>query len=697
MANATNRQIPLNQLVLSPKNVRKTPASEAEDAELYASLKAKGLKQNLLVHKVGDDFHVHAGGRRLKQLQKLAADGHIKTDEKIRCVLEDAEAAEETSVAENVIRAAMHPVDQFTAFANLIDQGRSVDEVATRFGVTANLVERRLKLARVAPQILDAFRNGDMNLECVMAFTLCDDHARQTEVWESVSTGYSFNRESSIRHMLTEKTSSANSRLGRFVGLDAYKAAGGEVIEDLFSDNDSVRLKDAGLLERLAQEKLDAIAADKSKDWKWVEAVLDFDYTDVLKYGRVTPQPKDLDPEAQQELDTLLARAAELEAHEGDWTDELYAEAERISPRIEELENLRANSAEYSEEQRAISGCIVSLGFQGDVNLEEGLVRPEDFPAQEPEADAVDGENTAEGETSTVLEIAPPRSTTTYKTPVDPVVATRKEQGVSGALADDLRATRHQVLKAHLSADFGSAFDAMLYSMCRRVFTLGYNQAPIDISLTPAMVAASKELLEETVAANVLDEIRNSLNLDWMKLEAPADFEAMCALAQADKQNIFAWCTAHALEQQLSTDSNASPVVERLGRRMQVDVARFWRPTSETYWGRVKKDHALAVADELIGERWVNDRSNSKKAQLAKSMENAFGDEPQERAGLAPDAAAKTSTWLPDGMAFAIDEEAKPTETDTGDPEADSAVADEGELEEDDDAELPAFLSEAAE
>ena len=49
-ASSKVRNIPLSQLVLSPANVRKTPATAAEDAALEASIRAKGILQNLIVH-----------------------------------------------------------------------------------------------------------------------------------------------------------------------------------------------------------------------------------------------------------------------------------------------------------------------------------------------------------------------------------------------------------------------------------------------------------------------------------------------------------------------------------------------------------------------------------------------------------------------------------------------------------------------
>ena len=85
------KNIPSNKLVLSPGNVRKTPPSAAAEAELKASIKARGLKQNLVVHPSDGEKGVHAvtaGGRRLKALQELAAEGVIADDLKVPCLVE---------------------------------------------------------------------------------------------------------------------------------------------------------------------------------------------------------------------------------------------------------------------------------------------------------------------------------------------------------------------------------------------------------------------------------------------------------------------------------------------------------------------------------------------------------------------------------------------------------------------------------
>ena len=134
--------------------------------------------QNLVVTDAGDGiFHVIAGGRRLEAIRSLIEEGRLPSDYAVPCQIVGDCNALELSLAENTVRLAMHPADQFEAFAALIDQGMTAAEVASRFGVEESLVMKRMKLARVAPPLLAEYRDGGLTLECLMAFTITDDHA----------------------------------------------------------------------------------------------------------------------------------------------------------------------------------------------------------------------------------------------------------------------------------------------------------------------------------------------------------------------------------------------------------------------------------------------------------------------------------------------------------------------------------------
>ena len=232
------QSIPLNKLVLSDRNVRKTGAEDAID-DLVASIAAHGLLQSLVVQpgKRGK-FAVIAGGRRLRALQTLAERGDIETSHEVPCrVIGTDEAAEELSLAENIIRAPMHPADQFEAFRAVIDQGKTIADVAARFNVSEDLVERRLKLGRLSPVILQAYRDEKLDLEEAQAFALSDNHAEQERVFDELAEADQLYPRR-IRAALTQGEVPSSDRACRFIGREAYLAAGGMIRRDLFDDED---------------------------------------------------------------------------------------------------------------------------------------------------------------------------------------------------------------------------------------------------------------------------------------------------------------------------------------------------------------------------------------------------------------------------------------------------------------------------
>lgn len=638
------RMIPLNKLALSPKNVRKVAPTATEDAELLASIRENGVKQNLAGYECGkDQYRIDAGGRRLKALQTLAEEGTIPADHPVACLIEDEAEATITSTTENAQRAAMHPADQFEAFSTMINEGQSEEDIARKFGVSLDVVRKRLKLARVAPEILEQFRENEITLECVMAFTLTDNHDRQTTVWNAVKDSYHVHP-AHLKRLLTETGYSANSKLGRFVGIDAYKEAGGQVMTDLFVDHDSTHLENPELLERLAVEKLQEMAQSYIGDWKWVDVHLELDHGAFRSFGRVYPQDVDPDPELLAEIETLNKREEELAAigDERDATEEEYEEYEAIAPRITEIEDQIEAAKPYIEEDRALAGVVISISHRGELQVEKGLVRPEEIPAPDPEGD--------EGESGETRIAAP---TSSVPAPVaDPAAALRRADGITAGLADDLRFTRHHILRAHLSVDYDVAFDIMLYTMCQEVFGKSYAESALDILLRKVYALNGDKLIADSVADKMLDAMHQALNLEWMELEAPEDLRAMSALSAEDKQALFAFATAFALKSQLSTDNRPTPLIEELGARMDVDVAACWRPTAANYWGTVTKAHIVDIAKEMIGDDFSDERSSEKKGEAAAAMESAFGEMACETAGLSKAIAAKTTRWLPKGMEF---------------------------------------------
>jgi len=184
----TIQDIPLNQLAHSPLNVRKT-RNKDRVAQFASSIEAHGILQNFRVHPAeGDKFGVVIGGTRLDALRLLLKQKKIAADYLVPCDVRPADdpTLTEASLAENIIRDAMHPADEFDAFKKLADDGQGPDTIAARFGTSPTMVRQRLKLAVVSPRLIAVFRKDEMTLDQLMAFTLTDEHRKQEKVWREL-------------------------------------------------------------------------------------------------------------------------------------------------------------------------------------------------------------------------------------------------------------------------------------------------------------------------------------------------------------------------------------------------------------------------------------------------------------------------------------------------------------------------------
>jgi ParB family chromosome partitioning protein len=394
--------VPLDQLSLSPLNVRKRPATPEQDAELKATILAKGLQQNLVVIPGEDEEHfaVVAGGRRLKALQDLAGEGAIAPDHPIRCIVVPMEEGAEHSLIENAVRANMHPAEEVLAFRDLIlAQDWSFDAVAERYGVSLRVVNQRMKLANVAPSILDAWRDGGLTQSQVEAFALSDDTERQRAYFED-SSDWALKPDSIRKAMMDKALAIGRDRLATFVGREDYEAAGGSIVTDLFAE--SVYLQDAALVQDLAVKKLQTLADEivGREGWAWGKTALEFSYREFEKHGRIYGKAAE-DTERDRLQAALNEAQAAYDTRETAITEELTdpetgeideqafeaacdgdAELERISAGIETateaLQRHGTNSGMiYDPAEKALAGVALSISHDGRLELKRGLVHPD--------------------------------------------------------------------------------------------------------------------------------------------------------------------------------------------------------------------------------------------------------------------------------------------------------------------------------
>ncbi|MCY4026784.1 MAG: ParB N-terminal domain-containing protein [Acidobacteria bacterium] len=676
MMKLTNRNIPLSRLKLSAANVRTVSADPEDDKELQASILSLGVLESLLVVPNGDDnFDVVAGGRRLAALQQLAEAGKIAADYVAPCrVLGAGADPAEVSLHENEKRAPMHPADQYEAYERLRAKGMTAADIASRAGVSERQVTKMMRLGTVAPELLAAFRNGEMNLQTLMAFTVTDDRQAQLDVWAKARSGGATWPEH-IRDQLTEGAVIGSSGLASFVGLEAYEKAGGRVQRDLFSqfDDEAVYLLDRGLLMKLAEAELKKTADRLAKRWKWVEIQIEADWERIHTLHQLRGEPGTPTAAERKRLDQLADRMQDIAdnppmdpAEQGN----AYARSQELNAKHEKLEARIAARTKYRPEDMRIAGCIVTLrGARADVIT--GLVLPEDVPpkpkktarkkdaadapANAPEADGANpaegGEEPAAPPPSFDERFEEPWTTRTTRNHQSPEAAHAKAAGLSAAVIDDLAAIRTGIVRAALAKRFDVAFDLAAYLLVMDTSTRG-TERPADIRLVrTSLRPMGRNGESDFAAASPGEKLDSPPTGQWMKLgDDLKRFDSFRALPDAEKQDLFARAVSAALHNQAANQHRALPVGERVVELLDIDFATAVRPSEKYFWKRLTRARMLEIAEAVVGTEWAKARRNHKKGQLAADMAAVFGDDPQGRAALDAAARERVEQWAMPGF-----------------------------------------------
>jgi len=575
--------IPLNRLKKSPRNARKTPHSAADIEALAASTREKGILQPPVVEpEVRDDgtptgaYLVTIGeGRRLSQLLR-AKRKEIKKTQPIRCVIDTAHDAFEISLDENVTRFAMHPADQFEAFRELAEvKGWSAEEIGARFGVSATLVRRRMRLGAVSPVLMAAYRAEELTLDQLMAFAVSEDHARQEQVFADLA----YNRAPMfIRRMMTEHEVEASDRRARYVGIEAYEAAGGRVRRDLFSEDGQGWFEDAALLDRLALENLiaEAEALRAAEGWLWAEGRLEYPHDHGCR--RVYPRIVEPDAETQARLDTLAEEYDAIVAACGD--DPLTeAQDERLTAIDAEL--AAARSERYDSNDVARGGLFVILGQDGP-RIERGFIRPEDEAPTEPDA-VRDPEDHSARDTDA---------------PDDSADHTETRKTLSERLVADLTAHRTAALRDALAEQPQIAFLAALHALTLQTFYRG-GETCLDLRVSSLALDGHAEGLADTPAGRALE----ARHARWAG-QLPDDPDALLATVQAlsneDRLALFAHVVALSVNavQRVGASRRALAHADVLTDLVDLDMGRYWTATAASYFSRVTK----ALIAEAVAE-----------------------------------------------------------------------------------------------
>jgi ParB family chromosome partitioning protein len=616
-----SRDIPFNRLVLSQANVRRIKAGVSIE-ELAEDIGRRTLLQSLTVRPVLDEsgvetgmFEIPAGGRRYRALELLVKQKRLTRTAPIPCIVRTEGLAEEDSLAENVQRAPLHPLDQFRAFLALREKGMNEEEIAAAFFVNVQVVKQRLRLASVSPQLLDVYAADGMSLDQLMAFAVNSDHARQQQVWEALQRSH--NKEPHyIRRLLTEGTVRASDKRAQFVGIEAYHAAGGATMRDLFQQDDGGWLQDPALLDRLVGEKLDREAdAIRAEGWKWVEVSIDFPYGHTYGLRRLAGEQVALTDAEAATAEALRAEYDRLEQTYAD-ADELPEEADQRLGEIETaLAALDDRPVKYDPTEVARAGAFVSIDGAGALRVERGYVRAEDepvVPKSEPQADPDSGAVQA-----APAGVQPGGNGPTAQEEPD------EDEGVKpipDRLMTELTTYRTLALRDALGQKWDVAFLAALHALCLKLFYRYATNSCVEIEVKSVVFGNQAPGLNDTAIAKAVDD-RHRRWSEQLPRE-PGDLWSALLVFDADsRQALFAHCVAlgvNAVHESWNRRPHALAHADRLAEALDLDIAAAgWKPTIDNYFGRVTKARILQAVREAKGEGAAQLIDHSKKAEMA--------------------------------------------------------------------------------
>ena len=599
------------------KNNQLSAKEQAAIEELAALILSQGLLQNLIgfvpAKKKGKIvLEIVAGGRRLTAIIWLIEQGKIPHDFVIPVLICTLQEATAISLAENSGREALPPADQFRAFQEMADAGISVEEIATSWGVDEITIKRRLKLANVAPRLFALYEDGNATLDQLMALALTEDHATQEQVWDALP--HYQRTHHAIRNLITtQEISVANNKVAKFVGLDEYEKAGGEVRRDLFAVAGEGYLRDAAFLESVAVAKLEreSVSMIKGK-WAWVDYATTIDSTELRRFTRCETAMMNFSEVDQPIHAALLEEKAKLvqsqtdaenDGEESDLTEELLekieAELEAIDEKINALEEAYL---EPEPDMASIAGVIVTIDYQGKIELHHGMVRPEDKKELQAGQDTASGSSGQPAKTKSVH---------------------------SEKLIRQLTAHRTAALQVMLAERTPVALVVLAHKLALSVFKFGQTyireESAAQISLTHTWL---KNESDEIASGSIALEKFGQVHMPWEDRlpTKPKDlFAWLLEQEQTVVLDLLAYCTAYSLNT-VQGDETAHEPAMQIGKAVDLDMADWWKPTRTSYFSQVSKHHIISIVASEISAEVAKPLADMKKIPLAEAAEQSMRD-----------------------------------------------------------------------
>jgi ParB family chromosome partitioning protein len=264
----TLKSIPLSALCPPEGNPRRT-VDDAKIASLAESIKTDGVLQNLVVEPAeGENFRVVTGSRRFLALKLLEGQGAIAADYKvpveIRRNLTNGDGRR-IAIVENVQRTDLDPIDEAEAFAQTLQNGGELDDLAAKTGLSQQTIRRRLALADLCVIVKEAVRKGELSLGVAESMTLGSEDQQQA-LLNDIKEGADLDRDAIREMLLTQKPSAA-------VAIFPLEKYTGTYTRDLFGNEESTFFDDVEQFLSLQREAVDALAEKHRKRAAWVDVL----------------------------------------------------------------------------------------------------------------------------------------------------------------------------------------------------------------------------------------------------------------------------------------------------------------------------------------------------------------------------------------------------------------------------------------
>ena len=366
--------VKLNELIPDAGINTRITSRSAEIEAMAENIRHVGMLLPLSVRQTDKGYAIIDGHRRHAALLLVYPDQSIE----IPVLVQEAtdSQAHTMSLSANIMRVPLHPVDQYRAFARLVDDGATVEDVARTFGVTTKLVKQRMALGDVIGPVMDAYLDEKIDLELVKLFA-GEPKQKQQSLWDQVMDDNLSRWQ--INQLFSDATYDSSDPITEFVGREAYVAAGGQITEDLFGEQGE-KWTDVALTQRLAKERM-AEVKQMMLDTGWQFVVTEEEGGLARwQYQRLTGAPQFPTPEKAARHKALMDRS-DNEELQGD-------EYEKVSDEIEELE--AEMTFTFTPEIKARSGVFITKDYEPVY----GVMAPE---AKKEKGKAEAGEKPEEG------------------------------------------------------------------------------------------------------------------------------------------------------------------------------------------------------------------------------------------------------------------------------------------------------------